>query len=97
MEYQTSIVENMLRNYYSLKEHTDPTFTDMYVDLITGLKELYRANKILYKTIINVFVLGYPIVKQAELDNITTRQVSYRLDDALSTLTSIMNGDKDAG
>jgi hypothetical protein len=97
MEYQTSIVENMLRNYYSLQDHTDTEFTDMYVDLMMGLKALFKQNKTLYDTIVNVFVLGYPIVQYVKMSGTSKRQVHYNLDRGLTLLTNIMNGDKDAG
>lgn len=93
MEYQTDIVENMLRNYYTLQSHNSPEFSDLFVDLATGLKELKRYNTILYYTIVNVFVNGMPIQDQALNDGVTPRMISYRLNDGLSTLTKLMNGE----
>lgn len=92
MDYQTSIVENLLRNYYSLQVHPDSAFSFYKLDLENGLKSLKRQNEVLYFTIVNVFVNGMPIQDQAEKDGVTTRQVNYRLHDALYALTLIMNG-----
>lgn len=93
MEYQSDIVENMLRNYYTLQSHDSPEFSDMFVDLMTGLKELNKYNSVLYYTIISVFVNGMPIQDQALNDGVSPRMVSYRLNDALSALTNFMNGE----
>ena len=93
MEYQSDIVENMLRNYYSLQSHDTPEFADMFVDLATGLKELKRHDSVLYYTIVSVFVNGMPIQDQALNDGVTPRMISYRLNDGLSTLTKLMNGE----
>lgn len=97
MEYQSSVVENLLRNYYSLQQHPDSTFSSYYMDVTYGLKELLRKNHVLYLTIVDVFVNGMPIQEQAEKMGVTTRQVNYRLNDALALLTSIMNGDANEG
>lgn len=97
MEYRTSIVENLLRNYYSLQQHPDSTFSDYYIDLTYGLKELLRKNHTLYLTIVDVFVNGMPIQEQADKMGVTTRQVNYRLNDALELLINIMNGDANEG
>lgn len=92
MEYETTIVENLLRNYYSLQRHPDSTFSDYYVDISNGLKSLKKQNIILYSTIVSVFVNGMPIQDRAFDDGVTTRQVNYRLHDGLELLTNIMNG-----
>lgn len=92
MEYQKSIVENILRNYYALKEHHDPEFANMYVDVAEGMRILRKKNLTFYDTLVNVFILGNTIVLEAERENATTRQISYRLDIALDMLTDIMNG-----
>lgn len=97
MEYQSEIVENLLRNYYSLQQHPDSTFSVYYIDLTYGLKELLARNNVLYLTIVDVFVNGMPIQEQADKMGVTTRQVSYRLNDALELLTNIMNGDANEG
>ena len=91
--YTTTIVENLLRAYYSLQSHPDSTFSDYKVDLDKGLKALEKYNKTLYFTIINVFIAGTPIQDQALNDGVTTRMVNYRLHDALDTLTKLMNGE----
>ena len=93
MEYTTSIVENLLRNYYTLQQHPDSTFSFYKMDLENSLKALKRQNEVLYFTIVNVFVNGMPIQDQAYKDSVTTRQVNYRLHDALDALTKIMNGE----
>ena len=97
MEYTTEIVENLLRNYYSLQQHPDSTFSDYYVDLTSGLNTMKQNSEILYSTIVNVFVNGMPIQEKAKMDGVTTRQVNYRLHDGLDLLTIIMNGELDAG
>lgn len=97
MEYQKNTVENMLRNYYALKEHPNPEFTFMYLDLTHAMNRLLSTNSVLYNTLVNVFVTGQSIVKQAKIEDISTRQVSYRLDDALTLLTDYMNGVFDEG
>lgn len=91
--YTTEIVENLLRVYYSLQTHPDSTFSDYKIDLDNGLKALEKYNTTLYFTIVNVFVSGMPIQDQALNDGVTPRMVSYRLNDGLSTLTKIMNGE----
>jgi len=93
MEYPSDIVENMLRNYYTLQFHDSPEFSDMFVDLMMGLKELNKYNSVLYYTIISVFVNGTPIQDQALNDGVSPRMISYRLNDALSALTNFMNGE----
>lgn len=92
MEYTKTVVENLLRNYYSLQQHPDSTFSFYYLDLVDGLKELYKQNSVLYYTLVNVFVSGMPIQDQAYNDGVTTRMVNYRLNDGLEILTSLMNG-----
>lgn len=92
MEYTKTVVENLLRNYYSLQQHPDSTFSFYYLDLVDGLKELYKQNSVLYYTLVNVFVSGMPIQDQAYNDGVTTRMVNYRLNDGLDILTSLMNG-----
>jgi len=90
------MVENLLRNYYSLQQHPDSTFSFYYLDLVDGLKNLHEKNAVLYFTLVNVFVGGMPIQDQALNDGVTTRMVNYRLNDGLDTLTNIMNGELDA-
>lgn len=97
MEYTTEIVENLLRNYYSLQSHPDSTFSFYYVDLTNGLKVMKRESEVLYSTIVNIMVNGMPIQEKAAIDDVTTRQVNYRLHDGLDLLTMIMNGEFDAG
>lgn len=97
MEYTTEIVENLLRNYYSLQSHTDATFSDYFVDLTNSLSVMKRESEVLYSTIVNVMVNGMPIQEKATIDGVTTRQVNYRLHDGLDLLTMIMNGEFDAG
>jgi len=91
--YTMEIVENILRNYYSLQSHPDSTFSFYKVDLEAGLKKLKQENVTLYNTIVNVFVNGTPITDYAEEANVSTRQVTRRLHDALYALTLIMNGE----
>jgi hypothetical protein len=92
MEYTKTVVENLLRNYYSLQQHPDSTFSFYYLDLVYGLKELYKQNSVLYYTLVNVFISGMPIQDQAYNDGVTTRMVNYRLNDGLEALTNLMNG-----
>jgi hypothetical protein len=93
MDYTISVVENLLRNYYTLQQHPDSTFSFYKMDLESGLKALKRKSEVLYFTIVNVFVNGVPIQDQAEKDSVTTRQVNRRLHDGLYALTIIMNGE----
>lgn len=97
MEYQMEIVENLLRNYYKLQTHPDSTFSFYYVDLTNGLKIMRRESEVLYSTIVNIMINGMPIQEKAAIDDVTTRQVNYRLHDGLELLTMIMNGEFDAG
>ena len=92
VDYTTSIVENLLRNYYSLQQHPDSTFSFYYLDLVDGLKELYKQNAVLYYTLVNVFISGMPIQDQAYNDGVTTRMINYRLNEGLEMLTNLMNG-----
>jgi len=96
MEYQSDIVENMLRNYYMLQFQESPDFADLFVDIAAGLRDLKKYNSVLYYTIVGVFVNGIPIQDQALNDGVTPRMISYRLTDGLSTLTKLMNGELDA-
>lgn len=96
MEYTTEIVENLLRNYYSLQTHPDSTFSYYYLDVTKGLDVMKQDSPILHSTIVNVFINGMPIQEKAAIDGITTRQVNYRLHDGLDLLTMIMNGEIDA-
>jgi hypothetical protein len=82
-----------LRSYYTLQSHPDSTFSFYKLDLEAGLRELRQQNAVLYSTIVNVFVNGMPIQEQAYNDDVTTRQVNYRLHDGLDALTMIMNGE----
>jgi hypothetical protein len=91
--YETDIVENLLRNYYSLQSQPDSTFSFYKLDLEHGLKALKKQNATLYSTIVNVFVNGVPIQDQAYIDEVSSRQITRRLHDGLYALTLIMNGD----
>jgi len=93
MMYQNSIVENLLRAYYTLQQHPDSTFTVYKLDLEIALRKIKQHNNVLYSTIVNVLVNGVPIQEQAEVDNVTTRQVNRRLHDGIHLLTMIMNGE----
>lgn len=97
MEYKMEMVENLLRNYYSLQQHPDSTFSDYFVDLTNGLNTLKQYNGILYSTIVNVFVNGMPIQEKAKIDDVSRMQVNRRLNDGLEALTMIMNGEVYAG
>lgn len=92
VDYTTNIVENLLRNYYSLQQHPDSTFSFYYLDLVDGLKELYKQNAVLYYTLVNVLISGMPIQDQAYNDGVTTRMINYRLNEGLEMLTNLMNG-----
>ena len=91
--YTNSIVENLLRAYYSLQQHPDSTFSEYKIDLEAALRTMKKNNRSLYSTVVNVFVNGVPIQEQAENDSVTTRQVNRRLHDGLHLLTMIMNGE----
>ena len=93
MMYKNSIVENLLRAYYTLQQHPDSTFTVYKLDLELALRKMKQHNNVLYSTVVNVFVNGVPIQEQAATDSVTTRQVNRRLHDGLHLLTMIMNGD----
>ena len=93
MTYTKEMVENLLRNYYSLQQHPDSTFSFYYLDLVDGLKNLHQQHEVLYFTLVNVFVSGMPIQDQALNEGVTTRMVNYRLNEGLDILTNIMNGD----
>jgi hypothetical protein len=93
MEYQNDIVENLLRNYYSLNTTDDLVLRDYKIDLDIALAKLKEYSGVLYLTIVNVFVNGMPIQEQAKLDDVSRMQVNRRLHDALHVLTMIMNGE----
>jgi hypothetical protein len=93
MDYTIEVVENLLRNYYSLQSHPDSTFSYYYIDLTDGLKVLKQQNASLYSTIVNVFINGMPIQEKATVDEVSSRQVSRRLHDGVYKLTMIMNGE----
>lgn len=93
MEYKNDIVENLLRNYYSLQTHPDSTFSDYKVDLDQALAKLKNYSSVLYSTVVNVFVNGVPIQEQARTDEVSRMQVNRRLHDGLHMLTMIMNGE----
>ena len=92
-EYTSMFVENLLRNYYTLQQHPDSTFSSYKIDLENSLKTLKRQNKVLYFTVVNVFTNGMPIQTLAYNEGVSTRQVNRRLHDGLHTLTMIMNGE----
>lgn len=93
MDYTTEIVENLLRNYYSLQQHPDSTFSFYFLDLNNGLKVLKRNSPVLHSTIVSVFVNGMPIQEKAAVDDVSRMQVNRRLYDGLDVLTMIMNGE----
>lgn len=93
MEYTTNIVENLLRNYYSLQQHPDSTFSDYYLDITQALVVLKRNSPVLHSTIVNIFVNGMPIQEKAAQDSVSRMQVNRRLYDGLDVLTMIMNGE----
>ena len=93
VNYTEEIVENLLRNYYSLQAHTDSTFSPYKVDLDKSLERLKSESVTLYNTIVNVFINSKPITAQATDDGVTNRQVTRRLHDGLYMLTLIMNGE----
>lgn len=93
MEYKNEVVENLLRNYYSLQRHPDSTFSEYKVDLDMGLAKLKKYSNTLYSTIVNVFVNGVPIQEQAKVDGVSRMHTNRRLHDGLHMLTMIMNGE----
>jgi hypothetical protein len=80
-----------------MKDHSDPTFSDMFLDLVNSLKILKKKNEALYYTLVNVFVNGMPIQDYAINNGVTPRMITYRLTDGLDLLTNIMNGDVHEG
>jgi hypothetical protein len=93
MVYEISVVENLLRNYYSLQAEPSSAFYDYKIDLDLSLAKLKKYSPALYLTIINVFVNGIPIQKQAKFDGVSRMQTNRRLHDGLHMLTMIMNGE----
>ena len=91
--YTNNVVENLLRNYYTLQDHPDSTFSFYKIDLELGLKKLKQTSPVLYSTIVGVFIDAAPIQEQAKVDKVTTRQTNRRLHDATHLLTMIMNGE----
>ena len=90
--YTNEVVENLLRCYYTLREHPDAAFSDYKLDLERGLKQLKTHSYVLYYTMISVLVNGVPMQRHAEDHRISTRQVSRRLHDGVQLLTMMMNG-----
>jgi hypothetical protein len=88
--YDEFLVEELLRNYYSL---SDMGFSDMRIDVLSGLKELKEYNSTLFDTIFSVLVNSEPIQAVATRQDVSTRQVNRRVHDALYALTIIMNGE----
>ena len=97
MEYTSQLVENLLRNYYSLQVYPGSEFAEYTLDLHNSLMIMKRRDKKLYSTIVGVFVNGTPIQEQANKDDVSRMHVSRRLDDGLNVLTMIMNGELYAG
>jgi hypothetical protein len=92
-KYQTDMVENLLRNYYSLQSHPSSTFYEYKIDLDVALAKLKKYSSNLYSTIVNVFINGMPIQEQAAKDGVTRQQLHRRMHDGLHFLTMIMNGE----
>lgn len=90
--YDSSIVENMIRNYFTLKETDLTEYADLRMDLQTGLEKLREESYDTYKTLMGVFAFGNSIQIQAELDGITKMQVHRRLASGLWFVTLVMNG-----
>ena len=88
--YDEFLVEELLRNYYSLSEMG---FSDMRMDVEAGLKALKKYNTTLFETIFNVLINSMPIQQVAVMHYVSTRQVNRRVHDALYALTIIMNGE----
>jgi hypothetical protein len=88
--YDEFLVEELLRNYYSL---SDMDFSDMRMDVEAGLKALKKYNTTLFDTIFNVLINSMPIQQVAVMHDVSTRQVNRRVHDALYALTIIMNGE----
>lgn len=92
MTYDSSLVENMIRHYFTLKETNLTEYADLQMDLQTGLNRLREEDHPTYKTLMGVFAFGNSIQMQAELDKITKMQVHRRLDSGLWFVTLVMNG-----
>lgn len=91
-EYKANVVENMIRNYFTLKETSLVEYADMKLDMEQGLRRLQEEDDSSYNTLMGVFALGNSIQAQAEKDKITKMQVHRRLNDGLTFITNIMNG-----
>ena len=97
-KYTTQEVEGYLREYTLLKHaatynsDNENLIVDL-LDLDSGLRKLQKMNANLYKTLVGVFVYGNPIQEQANIMDVSKRQINRRLDDGLHVLTMIMNGE----
>jgi len=90
--YTSDIVENMIRNYYTLQDTELTEYVSLQMDLNKGLDRLREEDYDTYKTIMGVFAFGNSIQAQAKLDNITKMQVHRRLSSGLWFVTLVMNG-----
>ena len=43
-EYKANVVENMIRNYFTLKETSLVEYADMKLDMEQGLRQIGRAH-----------------------------------------------------
>lgn len=95
--YEKQAVEECLRNYTLLNQMTlmgdDKELLTVKMDMDNAMRRLQKASPNLHGTLIGVFVYGNPIQEQAKQMNVSTRQITRRLDDGLHMLTMIMNGE----
>jgi DNA-directed RNA polymerase specialized sigma24 family protein len=95
MEYDTKTIKAFLKNYTSIKgayhstSNEELIITKTEMDIALRKLENYSIN--LFNTLIDVLVLGTPILEHAEENKISKRQVQRRLDDGLNLLVLIMN------
>jgi hypothetical protein len=71
----------------------DKELLTVKMDITSAMRKLQQMSVNLHSTLVGVFVYGNPIQEQAKQMNVSTRQISRRLDDGLHMLTMIMNGE----
>lgn len=91
-DYSPQIVENVIRNYWSIQDTGLVEAQDILMDVDRGLQRLKDEDPNVYSTVMGVFAFGNSIQGQAKLDNITKMQVHRRLSMGLEFVTNIMNG-----
>lgn len=93
MKYYNNMIENMLRNYSMLASTSDAEFHNYRMDLDNGMQVLKKQHVNLYNAMMGVFVVGAPIQEQADLQDVSKMHIHRLLNDGISVLTLIMNGE----